>query len=236
MLRWACGYEIENKMRVDAMRRLLSLVLAAGLLTAFGLEARAQDSTATPPVDQEEVTPPADMEQDVDMDTEMEMEVEANADENQDWSADNGFTQWDANQSGSMDDEEVGRTGFFDRWNTDNVDGLTRREFGEGYRELGLFDEWATDNSVMRDRFGFANDEWFATWDSDANQELSRLEFTSGAFEMWDANDDGLLDADELNQGVVSAWDQDESGDWSSGEFFDASVWFDDATPETNMR
>lgn len=181
------------------MRRMLSLMVAAGILAFTGNPVQAQGTPPDAPPGQTTVT----------------------ADDHA------RFETWDTNRDRRLGQSEIANARFYTRWNTDHMSGLTRSEFGKGYRDFGFFDEWAADGRVMRDNFGFADERWFGTWDRNRDRELSRLEFMQGAFSEWDRNNDGLIDERELNRGLLSAWDRDRSGTLDDREFSEASPWLE---------
>lgn len=113
--------------------------------------------------------------------------------------ADSAYSDWDADQSGGIDNTEFdkGLNGLkiYDGWDKSPENGMTREDFSSAYgdREWGndeTFDAWDTDRDAQLTR-----QEWrsgtYSAYDSDANEELDEQEF--GMFE-GDADEEGWFD------------------------------------------
>lgn len=93
------------------------------------------------------------------------------------------FTDWDADQSGYIDDEEfgtgIGENDYFGAWDENEDDQITEDEFGT----VG-FDNWDADDSGFIDEQEY-NAGLFDTWDSDNTDYLDYSEWDDAGDEGW---------------------------------------------------
>ena len=115
--------------------------------------------------------------------------LDANSDQQvaQNELGDTFWVLWDENADGAVDEQEYtqGREAFA-------ISGVTYPEFGEAAGD---------DQRWTRDEF----DPWFqqnvwATWDTDSNQQLTRDEAADTWWDLWDGNDDDMIDDQELSR------------------------------------
>lgn len=120
------------------------------------------------------------------------------------------FSGYDADTSGDLNNEEfTGAT--FRSVDRDRNNTINRQEWDEGYNNTfgdyanqDDFDRFDTDRSGdLSDtewNQGFAESNWFGTYDEDQNQAVSGQEWSRANFSRWDRNNDGYLDEQEFQE------------------------------------
>jgi hypothetical protein len=121
-------------------------------------------------------------------------------------------------------DQWANEYGWFDRWDLDRDDTLTRNEL-----DRGMYSWWDLDNDGLIEGWEYdeVNAGWYADelgaydqWDTDANDRITRSEFDAriqkvDAWERWDADQSGSLTEEEFRSGVFETWDR--NGDDAMG-------------------
>ncbi len=120
----------------------------------------------------------------------------------------NNFTEWDADDDGSLSSEEFYNTGFANT-DADDDDGISEEEWDAGF--AAMFGGWNDDDFATFDadangtlsndewNTAFAESDWFDTYDADTNTFVTEAEWDAGLFADWDTNDDDLINEDEFN-------------------------------------
>ena len=121
----------------------------------------------------------------------------------------NNFDAWDADEDGSLSEEEFYNT-TFGNTDADDDDGITEEEWNAGYAgmyggyvEEGDFSTFDADGDgvLNSDEWnqGFTETEWYGTYDADDDSLVTDTEWDAGLFGDWDVNDDDMIDEDEFN-------------------------------------
>lgn len=119
----------------------------------------------------------------------------------------NNFTEWDTDDSGSLSSEEFYNT-VFGNTDADDDDLISEDEWNLGYD--GLFGNWSDDD--------------FATFDADDSGFLDIDEWNNNFadsqwFEEYDADDDTFVTEDEWDTGLFGDWDADDNELINEAEF-----------------
>ncbi len=142
------------------------------------------------------------------------------------------FSDFDTNEDGFLDADEIGDTyqNDFTTWDVDADGGLNEDEFyattfgntDVDNDDLISEDEW---NQGYASMYGnYSEDTDFATFDTDADGSLSSEEWRTGFgestwFTTYDADADTSLTEDEWNTGIFNDWDTDADGMISEDEY-----------------
>lgn len=120
----------------------------------------------------------------------------------------NNFAEWDVDDSGSLSSEEFYNT-VFGNTDADDDDFISEEEWNIGY--TGLFGNWSTDDFATFDADDddllssdewndiFVDSDWFGTYDADADTFVTEAEWDTGLFGDWDTDDDDLISETEYD-------------------------------------
>jgi hypothetical protein len=152
--------------------------------------------------------------------------------------ADYGYYDWDTDTDRMLDRTEwsvwAAENAGWDRYDTDDLEGLGRDEFGEATVEVWDADG---DGRISTDEWREGADRWFGedvddeswtSWDVDGDDLLSPEEVSSGLdghglYDRVDEDDDGLIDDEELADWFFDAIDLDDdeeidTTEWDQGK------------------
>jgi hypothetical protein len=138
------------------------------------------------------------------------------------------YADWDTDQNEIIDNREFdnvfNESPYFDQWNQNDDQYISRSEFYEGYvrmlnreteGELGP-DNW---DAVFNSYFGGLDfpREYFEEWDEDGNDRLGDEEIRAALndtdyFDKFDQDGDGQIDENEFAESVFTTWDTNNDG------------------------
>jgi hypothetical protein len=106
---------------------------------------------------------------------------------------------------------------------------------GGGTEDLGAGAEEEAFETAPTSEITSTQDVGLSTWDADADQQLSRDEWSGwydeqGAYDGWNTDAEEGLTTDELGEGIFTAWDADADSELTETEWNEGvGTWYGDA-------